>query len=87
VCQKCYTGKCPWGIATTDLWLTKRINPDIGAQRLKGLLRGWSLEIMEMMGGMGINAIESVRGNRLVLRGVGLTDTELKTLGVRMAGD
>ncbi len=87
VCQKCYTGKCPWGIATTDLWLTRRINPDIGTRRLLGLLRGWSLEIMEMMGGMGINAIESVRGNRLVLRGVGLNETELKILGVRMAGD
>ena len=87
VCQKCYTGKCPWGIATTDLWLTKRINPDIGAKRLAALLRGWSLEIMEMMGGMGINAIESVRGNRLVLRGVGLTDKELEILGVRMVGD
>lgn len=87
VCQKCYTGKCPWGIATTDLWLTKRINPNLGAKRLVSLLRGWSLEIKEMMGGMGINAIESVRGNRLVLRGVGLTDSELKILGVRMAGD
>jgi glutamate synthase domain-containing protein 2 len=87
VCQKCYTGKCPWGIATTDLWLTKRINPDVGARRLSGLLRGWSLEIMEMMGGMGINAIESVRGNRLVLRGVGLTERELEILGVRMVGE
>ena len=87
VCQKCYTGKCPWGIATTDLWLTKRINPDIGSKRLMGLLRGWSLEIMEMMGGMGINALESVRGNRLVLRGVGLNDKELEILGVRPAGD
>jgi glutamate synthase domain-containing protein 2 len=67
--------------------LTKRINPDIGAKRLAALLRGWSLEIMEMMGGMGINAIESVRGNRLVLRGVGLTDKELEILGVRMVGD
>jgi glutamate synthase domain-containing protein 2 len=67
--------------------LTKRINPDIGAKRLAGLLRGWSLEIMEMMGGMGINAIESVRGNRLVLRGVGLTDKELEILGVRMVGE
>jgi glutamate synthase domain-containing protein 2 len=87
VCQKCYTGKCPWGIATTDLWLTKRINPDVGARRLSGLLRGWSLEIMEMMGGMGINAIESVRGNRLLLRGVGLNERELETLGVRMVGE
>jgi hypothetical protein len=35
---------------------------------------------------MGINALESLRGNRLHLRGVGLTDTELEILGVRMAG-
>ena len=39
-----------------------------------------------MLGGMGINAPESVRGNRLHLRGVDLTDTELAILGVRMAG-
>lgn len=87
VCQKCYTGKCPWGIATTDSWISKRINPDIASKRLVNLLRGWGLEIKEMMGGMGINAIESLRGNRLHLRGVGLTDTELRILGVRMAGD
>jgi glutamate synthase domain-containing protein 2 len=87
VCQKCYTGKCPWGIATTDPWIAKRINPDIASERLVNLLRGWSLEIKEMMGGMGINAIESLRGNRLLLRGVGLTDTELRILGVKMAGD
>jgi glutamate synthase domain-containing protein 2 len=87
VCQKCHTGKCPWGIATTDPWIAKRINPDIASERLVNLLRGWSLEIKDMMGGMGINAIESLRGNRLHLRGVGLTDTELRILGVKMAGD
>ncbi len=87
VCQKCYTGKCPWGIASTDPWVAKRINPDIASQRLSNLLRGWSLEIKDMMGGMGINAIESLRGNRLHLRGVGLTDTELRILGIKMAGD
>ncbi|MEM2851523.1 MAG: glutamate synthase-related protein [Candidatus Bathyarchaeia archaeon] len=87
VCQKCYLGKCPWGIATTDPWISKRINPDIASRRLVNLLRGWSMEIKEMMGGMGINAIESLRGNRLQLRGVGLTDTELRILGVKIAGD
>jgi len=87
VCQKCYTGKCPWGIATTDPWTSKRINPDIASERLVNLLRGWSMEIKEMMGGMGINAIESLRGNRLHLRGVGLTETELRILGIKMAGD
>ena len=87
VCQKCYTGKCPWGIATPDPWIGKRVNPDIASERLVNLLRGWSMEIKDMMGGMGINAIESLRGNRLHLRGVGLTDTELRILGVKMAGD
>ena len=73
VCQKCYTGKCPWGIATSDPWISKRINPDIASKRLVNLLNSWSLEIKDIMGGMGINAIESLRGNRLALRGVGLT--------------
>ncbi len=87
VCQKCYTGKCPWGLATPDPWIGKRVNPDIASERLVNLLRGWTMEIKDMMGGMGVNAIESLRGNRLHLRGVGLTDTELRILGIKMAGD
>ncbi|MFQ6067084.1 MAG: glutamate synthase-related protein [bacterium] len=87
LCQKCYTGKCNWGIATQDPYLTKRLNPDIGTKRLVNLLRAWSLEIKEMLGGMGINAIESLRGNREQLRGVGLSDTDLKLLGIKPAGE
>jgi glutamate synthase domain-containing protein 2 len=87
VCQRCYTGKCPWGIATTDPWISKRVNPDIATRRLVNLLQAWSWEIKEMMGGMGVNAIESLRGNRLHLRGVGLTEAELKVLGVKAAGE
>jgi len=86
LCQQCHTGKCAWGICTTDLALTKRVNPDIGARRLANLLRGWSLELKDILGGMGINAVESLRGNRLQLRGIGLTDTELEILGVKPAG-
>ncbi len=87
VCQQCHTGKCAWGICTTDLFLTKRVNPDIGARRLANLLRGWSLELKDILGGLGVNAIESLRGNRLHLRGIGLTDIELEILGVRMVGN
>jgi glutamate synthase domain-containing protein 2 len=86
LCQHCYTGKCNWGIATQDPYLTKRLNPNIGERRLTNLLRAWSLEIKEMMGGMGINSIESLRGNRDHLRGVGLNQTELDALGIRLAG-
>ncbi len=87
LCQRCYTGKCNWGIATQDPYLTRRLNPEMGAERLGNLLRSWSLEIKEMLGGMGINAIESLRGNREQLRGVGLTDTDLKLLGIKPAGE
>ena len=87
VCQQCHTGKCAWGLCTSDLSLTKRVNPDIGAQRLVNLLRGWSLEIKDILGGLGVNALESLRGNRLHLRGVGLNETELKILGVEMVGN
>ena len=86
VCQQCHTGKCAWGICTTDLRLSKRINPDIGARRAANLLRGWSIELKDILGGLGVNALESLRGNRLHLRGIGLSDSELDILGVRMAG-
>ncbi len=86
VCQKCYTGKCPWGITTMDPMISRRLNPDIAAKRVENLVRAWSLEIKEMLGGMGINSVESLRGNRHQLRGVGLTERELEILGIRMVG-
>ena len=87
MCQKCNTGKCNWGIATQDPNLTKRLNPELGAQRAANLLKAWKHEIEEMMGGMGINAIESLRGNRLMLRGIGLTEKELQILGIKAVGE
>ena len=36
---------------------------------------------------MGINSIEALRGNRLMLRAVGLTEKELSILGVAHAGE
>ncbi len=77
MCQKCYTGKCNWGIATQDPNLVKRLNPEIAARRLVNLIKAWAHEMKEMLGGMGINAIESLRGNRFMLRGIGLTSREL----------
>ncbi len=87
LCRSCHAGKCNWGIATQRPDLVKRLNPDIGAKRLVNLVTAWTHEIKEMMGGMGINSIEALRGNRLMLRGVGLTDKELEILGVMHAGE
>lgn len=87
LCRSCHTGKCNWGIATQDPELMKRLDPDEGARRLVNLVTAWTNEIKEMMGGMGINSIEALRGNRLMLRGVGLTEKELEILGVSHAGE
>jgi len=87
LCQQCHTGKCNWGIATQNPQLTKRLNPDIGAERAANLITAWEHEIKELLGGMGINAVESLRGNRLMLRGIGLSDRELNILGVKHAGE
>nr|WP_027177375.1 glutamate synthase-related protein [Maridesulfovibrio hydrothermalis] len=86
LCGRCYTGKCPWGIATNDKKLAKRQNPEVAAQRLVNLVQGWSHEIEEMLGGMGLNSIESLRGNRDKLRAVALSETEMNILGVKHAG-
>lgn len=87
LCRSCQTGKCNWGIATQRPDLVKRLNPDIGCGRLVNLITARQHEIKEMMGGMGINSIEALRGNRLMLRGVGLNEKELQILGIKHAGE
>jgi glutamate synthase domain-containing protein 2 len=87
LCRSCHAGKCNWGIATQVPELVKRLNPDIGYKRLINLLTAWQHEIKEMMGGMGINSIDGLKGNRLMLRGVGLNEKELEILGIKHAGE
>ena len=87
LCRTCQTGKCNWGIATQREDLVKRLNPEVGAKRLVNLVTAWNHELEEMMGGMGINSIEALRGNRLMLRGIGLTQKELDILGIKHAGE
>lgn len=87
MCRNCYTGRCNWGIATQRPDLTKRLNPEVMYHRAVNLVNAWTHEITEIMGGMGINSIDSLRGNRLMLRGVGLNEKELQILGIKHAGE
>ena len=87
LCRTCQSGKCNWGIATQQPQLVKRLDPETGSRRLVNLLTAWRHEIKEMLGGMGINSIEALRGNRLMLRGIGLTQKELDILGLSHAGE
>lgn len=87
LCRTCQSGKCNWGIATQQPELVKRLDPDAGSMHLVNLMHAWQHEIKELMGGMGINSIEALKGNRMMLRGVGLTDRELAILGIAHAGE
>ncbi len=86
LCQRCYTGRCSWGITTQDPALTRRLDPYVGSRRLVNLIRAWSAELEEILGAMGVNAIESLRGSRERLRAVGLDRTTMDIMGVKPAG-
>lgn len=87
MCRSCSKGNCNWGIATQREELVKRLDVQEGRERLNNLVSAWTVEIKEMMGGMGINSIEALRGNRLMLRGIDLNEKELEVLGIKSAGE
>ncbi len=57
LCRSCHLGTCNWGIATQRPELVKRLNPDIGTQRLINLVTAWETDKQDKMGGMGNNPI------------------------------
>ena len=86
VCQRCHTGCCSWGICTQRQELTRRLDPEWGASQVVNLVTAWTHEIAEVLGALGVNAIESLRGSRERLRGLGLDTSTLDIIGVKPAG-
>jgi glutamate synthase domain-containing protein 2 len=86
VCGNCYRGLCPWGIATQREDLVRRLDPEHEWKHVANLIRGWTLELSELMGAAGINSIESLRGNRDRLRGYMLDEGLLRILDVQPVG-
>ena len=86
MCQQCPTGKCAWGIATGNPLLGRRIDVEWAAKRVKNLLHSWTADLDEVLGAMGIDAVESFVGNRDRLRYIGPNPHEAKILGVQHAG-
>jgi glutamate synthase domain-containing protein 2 len=86
LCQSCHTGNCSWGITTQKPELTRRIDPEWGAERLVNLVTAWSHELQEILGALGVNAVESLRGSRERLRALGLDEQTNRVLGIKSAG-
>ncbi len=86
MCQGCHTGSCSWGLTTQKPELTRRVDPEWGAERLTNLVHAWSHELQEILGALGVNAVESLRGSRERLRSIGLDQQTCDILGVKPAG-
>jgi len=86
LCQGCHTGCCSWGLTTQKPELTRRVDPEWGAERLTNLVHAWSHELQEILGALGVNAVESLRGSRERLRAIGLDAQTCEILGVKPAG-
>ncbi len=86
LCQGCHTGCCSWGLTTQKPELTRRVDPEWGAERLTNLVHAWSHELQEILGALGVNAVESLRGSRERLRAIGLDAQTCDILGVKPAG-
>ncbi|MFQ5711190.1 MAG: glutamate synthase-related protein [Candidatus Geothermarchaeales archaeon] len=81
-CMACHKGRCPYGIATNDPELRKRLNPEIGGQRLANFLRAMTEEVKMLTTLAGHNDISQL--SREDLRAL---DVNAATLtGVKLAG-
>ncbi len=44
-CHHCHTGKCPVGVTTQDALLEQRLEPEVGARRVKNYLQTLTMEL------------------------------------------
>ncbi len=86
LCQQCHTGNCSWGITSQRPELTRRLDPSVRAEMAANLLTAWTEELKEILGALGVNAVESLRGSRERLRGINLNQEMLDVLGVKHVG-
>ena len=87
LCQQCHTGNCSWGITSQRAELTRRLDPAVRSEMAANLLHAWTEEIKEILGALGVNAVESLRGSRDRLRGINLGREMLEVLGVKHVGE
>jgi glutamate synthase domain-containing protein 2 len=59
-CNKCYTGRCPVGIATQDPELEKRLDPVEAGERVANFLNGCTMEAALLARSLGKGDIHSL---------------------------
>ena len=59
-CHHCHTGKCPVGITTQNPELTKRLDPDEGAERVANFINSMTMELALLTRSLGKGDVHSL---------------------------
>src|ERR1700684_425295 len=81
-CHRCHTGKCPVGVTTQDPVLELRLDPAVGAKRLKNYLKTVNMELPTIARACGKQDVHPLEKEDLVA----LTVEAAAMAGVRLAG-
>jgi methylamine---glutamate N-methyltransferase subunit C len=81
-CHHCHTGKCPVGVTTQDADLELRLEPNVGAQRLKNYFRTLTMELTTIARACGKQDVHHLEKEDLVA----LTVEAAAMAGVPLAG-
>lgn len=65
-CHHCHTGKCPVGITTQDEVLERRLEPSIGAKRVRNYLRTMNMELTTLARACGKQDVHHLEPEDLV---------------------
>ena len=81
-CHHCHTGKCPVGVTTQDAELELRLEPAVGAKRLKNYFKTLNMELTTIARACGKQDVHHLEKEDLVA----LTVESAAMAGVPLAG-
>ncbi len=82
-CRRCYTGKCPKGIATQEVELRKRLNVDEAAKRVANYIVACTEEVKMIAAACGKKSVHELCKEDLR----SLDETVAKLTGVKLVGE
>jgi glutamate synthase domain-containing protein 2 len=71
-CSNCERGRgCPFGLTTTDPFLSQLVTPEWGAQRIDNLFQAYAFRLRQILRKLGLKDIHELRGRKDLLRYLG----------------
>lgn len=79
--HKCHIGSCPSAL-TNKIDGTRELDMEFGFKTLTNYIRGFTLELRNILDNLGLKSVSELRGRRELLVGKGLSRETLEVLGI-----